>query len=154
MLPVRAELTALPAVSNKNFGNGDYVYIYHGTEAQGANLDTSRGDCWVGKVLEIRAQGPSHVFLRVLWLYWPEELPVEGRRDYHATSELIASNLMEIMDAMTVTDKAEVAHVRELYDEPPTEGLFWRQKFDFLSNKLSVSDPFLVVLVLLTFCRL
>lgn len=126
-------------VSTKNFGTGDYVYIYHGTEAQGANLDPAKSDCWVAKVLEIRAQDSSHVYLRVNWLYYPEELPRSGRQDYHASSELIASNLMEIMDAMTVTDKAEVAHLTERYNEPPAEGLFWRQKFDYITNKLSVS---------------
>ena len=115
------------------------MYIYHGNEAQGANLDvTASRDCWIAKVLEIRAHGPSHVYLRVLWLYWPEELPKEGRKDYHSSLELVASNHMEIMDAMTVTDRAEVAHVTEDYTEPPAEGLFWRQKLDVLNGRLSV----------------
>ena len=84
-------------------------------------------------------------------MYWPEELPLTGRLDYHAGNELIASNLMEIMDAMTVTDKAEVTHVKEEYTEQPAEGLFWRQKFDSLSNTLSVRMPhFRRVLCLLT----
>lgn len=99
------------------------------------------GDCWVAKVLEIRAEDSSHVFLRVLWLYWPEELPKTGRLPCHASSELIASNYMEVMDAMTVTDKAEVAYVTEEYHEAPAEGLFWRQTFDFLTGKLSVRSP-------------
>ena len=114
------------------------MLIYHGNEAQGVNLDTSVSrDCWVAKVLEIRARGPSHVYLRVLWLYWPEELK-EGRNDYHSSLELVASNHMEIMDATTVTDKAEVSRVMEDYTEPPIEGLFWRQQLDVLTGNLSV----------------
>ena len=128
-------------MSNKTFGNGDFVFIYHGSEAQGANLDPAKSDSWVAKVLEIRAQDPSHVYLRILWLYWPDELPSTGKLDYHAANELIASNSMEIMDAMTVTDRAEVTFIKEEYTEQPAEGLFWRQKFDCLTNTLSVRVP-------------
>ena len=73
-------------------------------------------------------------------MYWPEELPRSGRLDYHAQNELIASNFIEIVDAMTVADKVEVIHMEEKQDEPPIEGLFWRQKFDHLTKRLSVSS--------------
>ena len=116
------------------------MFIYHGNQAQGANLDAAKAECWVAKVLEIRARDQSHVFLRILWMFWPEELPKTGRLDYHAQSELIASNFMDIVDAMTVTDKAEVSHVEEKHNEPPIEGLFWRQKFDYLTNRLTVTS--------------
>ena len=118
------------------------MFIYHGNEAHGADLDGNASrDCWVARVMEIRAHSAAHVYLRVLWLYWPEELPKEGRKDYHSSSELVASNHMEIMDAMTVIDKVQVAHMTEDYTQAPVEGLFWRQKLDVLTGRLSVGLP-------------
>lgn len=58
-------------------------------------------DDWVARILEIRASDEHHVYARVYWMYWPDELPantrdgkklVKGRQPYHGTSELIASN--------------------------------------------------------------
>jgi hypothetical protein len=58
-------------------------------------------DFWVARILEIRALDKEHVFARVFWMYWPEELPtgtmdgrkrVQGRQPYHGKDELIASN--------------------------------------------------------------
>lgn len=55
---------------------------------------------WVARILEIRASDEHHVYARVYWMYWPEELPrshyrgkvVQGRQPYHGQHELIASN--------------------------------------------------------------
>lgn len=58
-------------------------------------------DEWVARILEIRASDEHHVYARVYWMYWPEDLPsgttddrkwVQGRQPYHGTHELIASN--------------------------------------------------------------
>jgi hypothetical protein len=58
-------------------------------------------DDWVARILEIRASDEHHVYARVYWMYWPDELPtgtqdgkrlVEGRQSYHGLNELIASN--------------------------------------------------------------
>jgi hypothetical protein len=125
-------------VSDKMFGVGDYVYIYHGNEVQGTNLDPSNAACWVAQVLEIRAADACHVYIRIFWLYWPNELP-RGREAYHGSHELVASNLMEVMDATTVTDKAEVTHLHEDEDAPSVDGLYWRQTFNCTTKKLSVS---------------
>lgn len=38
---------------------------------------------WVACILEIRAADEHHVFARVYWLYWPDELPpgtLEGKK--------------------------------------------------------------------------
>ena len=62
------------------------------------------------------------------------------RQSYHGKDELVASNAMEIIDAMTVSDHASVRHVIE--DDAgafPSEGLYWRQHFDARTMKLSVS---------------
>jgi len=58
-------------------------------------------DGWVARILEIRASDEHHVYARVYWMYWPDELPpntqdgrktVQGRQSYHGKAELIASN--------------------------------------------------------------
>ena len=59
---------------------------------------------WVGRILEIRARDEHHVFARIYWMYWPDELParvrdrkriVGGRQPYHGQGELVASNHSE-----------------------------------------------------------
>lgn len=30
---------------------------------------------WVARILEIRASDKHHVYARVCWMYWPDELP-------------------------------------------------------------------------------
>jgi hypothetical protein len=61
-------------------------------------------DDWVARILEIRASDEHHVYARVYWMYWPDELPhgthdgkktVQGRQPYHGANELIASNHSE-----------------------------------------------------------
>jgi len=92
---------------------------------------------WVARVLEIRAVDEAHVYLRVYWLYWPEELP-GGRQQYHGQKELVASNHMDIIDAMTVSGRAHVKHWMELDEDEELPELYWRQKFDYPSRTLMV----------------
>jgi hypothetical protein len=69
----------------------------------------------------------------VYWQYRPEDLP-GGRQPHHGASELIASNHMDIIEALSVADKANVIH----WDDDPEktdapllkDQLFWRQTFD------------------------
>ena len=58
-------------------------------------------DYWVAKILEIRAKDENHVYARIYWMYWPDELPprtidgrktISGRQSYHGQNELVASN--------------------------------------------------------------
>jgi hypothetical protein len=87
---------------------------------------------WVGKVLEVRAGNEAHVYLRIYWMYRPEDLP-GGRQSYHGKNELIASNDMHVVDAQTVEGKANVVHWVEDNDKEeelnPTQ-LVWRQTYD------------------------
>jgi hypothetical protein len=65
-------------------------------------------------------------------MYRPEDLE-EGRQPHHGESELIASNDMAIIDALTVNDLAEVIHWNEDPDSdewPAKDQLFWRQTLD------------------------
>jgi hypothetical protein len=65
-------------------------------------------------------------------MYRPEDLP-EGRQAHHGDSELIASNDMAIIDALTVVDAAKVIYWDEDPDNtdwPLKDQLFWRQTID------------------------
>lgn len=73
-------------------------------DAAGASPVLRQEDGWVARILEIRAKDEHHVFARVYWMYWPDELPakvrdrkklVSGRQPYHGQSELVASNHSE-----------------------------------------------------------
>lgn len=121
----------------KQFAVHDYVYVNNGQIGQFEESDDDK-QFWIARVLEVRASGPTSVYLRVYWLYWPSELP-DGAASYHGKSELVASNHMEIIDATTVSDKADVLHLLEQEDAPTVTGLYWRQKFDYTSKRLSVS---------------
>jgi hypothetical protein len=115
---------------NETFAVNDTVFI-KSSEDEDPDPDAPiKG--WVARVLEVRAGDEQHVYLRIYWLYRPEDLP-GGRRDYHGRNELIASNDMQIIDAMTVNAKANVRHWVELEDKSevfPGDQLFWRQTYN------------------------
>jgi hypothetical protein len=106
---------------------------------------------WLAKILEVRAGNASRVYLRVYWVYRPEDLP-DGRQPYHGGGELIVSNHMDIIEADTLNAVADVVHWN---DDPesmalPASQLFYRQGYDITkkTNRLSVST--LVATVYLT----
>ncbi|KAL0257521.1 hypothetical protein SLS55_008335 [Diplodia seriata] len=119
-------------VANESFRSGDAVYVKPAAdEAPEGPLES-----WVAKVLEVRAASEQHVFLRVFWMYRPEDLP-GGRRPYHGANEVIASNRMQIIDALTVNGKADLKHWAEDDDGDVlgADQLFWRQTFDWANGK-------------------
>jgi len=122
-------------VGERQYATGDFVYVNNGSLSQGEETDDDH-KFYIARVLEVRAVSSSEVYLRVYWLYWPDELPL-GAQYYHGRCELVASNHMEIIDAMTVSSKAEVDHLLEDADAPVATNMYWRQRFDFLTNKLS-----------------
>ena len=129
-------LLTLNTVGDENFALNEYIYVNNG-KAAGGGLDMDDQQFWVARVLEIRAVDEAHVYLRVYWLYWPEELP-DGRQPYHGQKELVASNHMDIIDAMTVSGRAHVKHWMELDEDEELPELYWRQKFDYPSRTLMV----------------
>lgn len=86
---------------------------------------------WVAKVVEVRAASEAHVFLRIFWMYRPEDIP-GGRKPYHGRNEVIASNTMQVIDALTVNGRADVRHWTE--DDKgevlDADQIFWRQTFN------------------------
>ncbi|KAK0667372.1 hypothetical protein QBC41DRAFT_139425 [Cercophora samala] len=106
-------------------------------------------DDWVARILEIRASDEHHVYARIYWMYWPDELPastldgkkfVQGRQPYHGMNELIASNHMDIINVVSVTSQAVVRQWFEENDEEIQNALYWRQAFDVRSYELSSVD--------------
>lgn len=101
----------------------------------GVHIDIDPAAQWKAKVLEVRALNPEHVYLRVAWLNRPEDLP-GGREPHHGRNELIPTNQMDIIDAMTVNGAIEVAHWDQYDDESPSfqDQYYWRQTMDFLES--------------------
>ncbi|KAK9240637.1 hypothetical protein V1525DRAFT_394501, partial [Lipomyces kononenkoae] len=121
-------------VGDERFTVGDYIFVNHNRNMRDITL-SDPSQFWIGRVLEIRASDPSHVYIRLFWMYWPNELP-GGRRYYHGNKELVASNHMDVIDAMTVAAKATVSHWLELDDDDKLADLFWRQRYDSYNNEL------------------
>lgn len=127
-------------VGNENFSLGDTVFVKP-DDAEAVDAPLSN---WVAKVLEVRAASEAHVFLRIFWMYRPEDIP-GGRRPYHGRNEVIASNTMQVIDALTVNGKASVRYWTEDDNNEVLDGdqLFWRQTFNCPSGtgsgELSVS---------------
>ncbi|KAF5707238.1 hypothetical protein FMUND_11211 [Fusarium mundagurra] len=140
--------------SIKYYSEG-FVYVANEStvEHQKATNDDKGGykksnDEWVARILEIRASDEHHVYARVYWMYWPDELPpgtidrkktVQGRQPYHGTNELIASNHMDIINVVSVTAPAIVNQWIESDDEEIQDALYWRQAYDCRKPQLSVS---------------
>ena len=94
------------------YENGEFVYVANATtkererqmskdEATSVDNLLPAADYWVAKILEIRASDEHHVYARIYWMYWPDELPqntvngkrtISGRQPYHGQNELVASN--------------------------------------------------------------
>lgn len=93
---------------------------------------------WTAHILEIRGHQPSgQVFIRLYWLYKPSQLPPSLRHSFHGREELLGSNSMAVIDASTVLSRTPVSHWNEESESVPAPGLFWRQKYDVLTQTLS-----------------
>ncbi|KAI4289872.1 MAG: hypothetical protein L6R35_000856 [Caloplaca aegaea] len=111
----------------------------------------------VARILEVCAADPKNVWLRLYWLYRPEEIP-GGRREYHGKDELIISNHMEIVDALQVKCPVQVRRWKEeenaeeedddddndddgrhlpAAETREKEALYFRQTYDFVTRKVS-----------------
>lgn len=123
---------------SQTIDTGEVIYVRgeeHGSQEEAIDLNNQ----WFGKILEIRAHDPQRVFVRIYWIYRPEDLP-GGRRPYHGKNELIPSNHMDIIDAQTVNGKIELRHWTEMDDEEDldADSVYWRQYFDYPKSTLSV----------------
>ncbi|KAH7012730.1 uncharacterized protein B0I36DRAFT_256411 [Microdochium trichocladiopsis] len=107
-------------------------------------------DDWVARILEIRAADEHHVYARVYWMYWPDELPagttegkrvIKGRQPYHGNNELIASNHMDVINVVSVTASATVHQWDETNEDEVQPALYWRQAFDSVGRYCRCNRP-------------
>ncbi len=156
-----AHLLTFSAVNGVKYFSEGFIYVSNGSNK------TLEGKPWVARILEIRASDEHHVYARVYWMYWPDELPegahdghryVKGRQSYHGTNELIASNhserrvslllprlsvlsddiLVDIINVVSVTHDAIVNQMLEDTDDIQN-AMYWRQALDTRTMELSVS---------------
>ncbi|KAG7421694.1 hypothetical protein DER46DRAFT_48417 [Fusarium sp. MPI-SDFR-AT-0072] len=115
-------------------------------QGDGKGIYKKSNNDWVARILEIRASDEHHVYARVYWMYWPDELPygtldgkktVQGRQPYHGNNELIASNHMDIINVVSVTGPVTVNQWIESDDEEIQDALYWRQAYDCRNMQLS-----------------
>lgn len=115
-------------MGSESIATGQCILVKHDS-SEDARMDVAAQ--WKAKVLEVRALDSEHVYLRVAWLNRPEDL-AGGRKAYHGRNELIPTNEMDIIDAMTVNGSLEVLHWDDDDDTTTvnSEQYFWRQTYD------------------------
>ncbi|USP77004.1 hypothetical protein yc1106_04278 [Curvularia clavata] len=117
-------------INSEEFQVGQIVFVKSSEEPDVKNPPNAV-EGWLAKILEIRAGDSSHVFLRVFWVYRPEDLP-GGRQPHHGSSEVIVSNHMDVIEAVTVQSLADTVHWNDDPDNLPlpADQLFFRQSYD------------------------
>lgn len=88
-----------------------------------ALLKYNKENFWLGKILQIRASAPERVLVLVAWLYWPYELPKGYQQPWSGESEVFPSNHMDVVDATTVSDRANIVYLDERDDTVLYEGV-------------------------------
>jgi hypothetical protein len=77
------------------------------------------------------------VYIRLAWLNRPEDLD-SGRKAYHGKNELIPTNQLDIIDAMSVNGSVEIIHWDERDDDSALmaeDQFFWRQTYDYANTR-------------------
>ena len=126
-------------VGSHSIATGNFVLIKHDDSD---DLATSSLSDWKAKVLEVRALDAEHVYIRVSWLNRPEDM-MGGRQSFHGGSELIPTNQMDVISALSVNGISPLKHSDEFGVDNQKDSLsedkyFWRQTFDFVNKRLSV----------------
>jgi hypothetical protein len=137
----RSSLTLNSTIGNQSYSCGDCVCVNSGTDS---------GRDWKAQVHEVRAADEHHVFLRCTWLENPEELPekVLSTPSYHGKFELVPSNKMDIIDALTVIGPLEIAYWEESNEDADMSadgGYYWRQTYNHDTKVLSVSNSYFML---------
>jgi hypothetical protein len=93
-------------------------------------LEYDKENFWPGLISEFRVEGQEKVYVRLFWLYWPDELPM-GRQPCHGKNELILGNHVDIVEAQTIACHAAISHWDEADDSNKIlEERYWRQMLD------------------------
>ncbi|KAK6330185.1 hypothetical protein TWF730_004681 [Orbilia blumenaviensis] len=120
------------SIVKAEFKRGDIVEIKRPRETGDPNEKKE----WIARVLDVRASDKHHVYLRIAWFYWPEDLPM-GRQEYHGRNEVIESNHPDIIVALSVNCLADIKEWDEDDEEAVFDGLYYRQQFDYISQQLT-----------------
>lgn len=128
-------------VGSESIATGDFILVSHSI-IEDTVLD-SLSD-WKAKVLGVRALDAEHVYVRVSWLNRPEDL-MGGRQGHHGKRELVPTNQMDVINALSVNGTFQLKHhdKSEDDDRKNTSGAdeyLWRQTFDFTTKSLLVSS--------------
>ncbi|CAL8575206.1 hypothetical protein XPA_001145 [Xanthoria parietina] len=103
-------------------------------------LDIDNGICCPARIIEIRAHDTKNVYIRLYWLYTPDQLR-GGRQPYHGKDELIVTSHMEIVDAARVIEPITVVALKEQEESwqgpTPAKQNYWRQTYHVLIQALS-----------------
>lgn len=121
-------------MGSESIATGQCILVKH-DESDDAKIDVAAQ--WKAKVLEVRALDSEHVYIRLAWLNRPEDLD-GGRQPYHGRNELIPTNEMDVIDAMTVNGSLKVEHWNEEDDDdaPIDDDIyFWRQTYDSATTR-------------------
>jgi hypothetical protein len=128
-------------VGSESIAVGEFILVKHdGTDDSAVDSSSD----WKAKVLEVRALDSEHVYIRVSWLNRPEDM-AGGRQDYHGKNELVPTNQIDIIDAMSVNGKFYLKHWDEMKDidqddqddTSEKDVYYWRQTFNFAEQRLS-----------------
>ncbi|KAH8648816.1 hypothetical protein BGZ61DRAFT_460620 [Ilyonectria robusta] len=134
------------------FRIGDFVRVANRLTSQDNPTDHAVRDLkrperdWIAYILEIRAADQYHVFARVYWMYWPEDIPkrlmqdltrIRGPEIFHRSHEVIASNHMDIIDVMSVNGLETVKPMRSSRRDARSSQLFWKESFDCFQKTIS-----------------
>ncbi|ETI26342.1 hypothetical protein G647_03119 [Cladophialophora carrionii CBS 160.54] len=141
------------------YSAGDIVYVNRrlpvpaplSTDAStDERLAYDKENLWVGQIAEFRAASTNKVFVRVFWLYWPDELPMH-RQPYHGNRELVMSNHVDIIEAQTIACHADISYWDEYDDSNKTvlDERYWRQTYDVTKM---LTAPHLALSKLRKFC--
>lgn len=119
-------------------GNGAAVASAADPAAPSEEEEISLEGCGIAKVLECRASDAESVWLRIVWMYKPEDavaLGGEGRKPWHGGNELIATNHMQLVEAVNCNGKVHVKEwkVGEQTTDLTSKDFVWRQTLDILA---------------------
>ncbi|PIA93515.1 hypothetical protein CB0940_04761 [Cercospora beticola] len=123
-------------VGSESIATGQCILVKHDEATEDMRMESEAQ--WKAQVLEVRALDSEHVYIRVAWLNRPEDLE-SGRKSYHGKHELIVSNQMDIIDAMSVNGTLDVVALDDKDDDSAEieDQYFWRQTYDLVTRKYS-----------------
>ncbi|USW54885.1 Putative BAH domain, Zinc finger, FYVE/PHD-type [Septoria linicola] len=123
-------------VGSESIATGQCILVKHDESSEDTKIETEPQ--WKAQVLEVRALDSEHVYIRVAWLNRPEDL-AHGRQPHHGKHELILSNEMDIIDAMTVNGSLNVVALDDQDDDSAAieDQYFWRQSYNLVTKKFS-----------------